>query len=407
MSANDQDAVDVARRAVEIQVLLASLAESEESVSLLQRQSVVFAGNMEEEEEEPCSEEAATQGMAARPRPLHSAAQHDTEDDEDNDGGFMMTQGVAAAPRPLAPTVEPDEEAATQGIAAAPRRLLDAAAAPFVVTAARAGPRKRKSVRVAFTGLRDGQELERLRSIVTALNGTLEDPRVLSAQVTHVVCAPSVGGRPTALSIYAALSRKVLVSPAWLDLSQRQGDFVELGATPALGTADGDAAAVAEASLLTPPPPIPQPPPPSRSESGSGGTSRDGSPYHAHGRTLEAVAGIENPFDGRPVHLTAGFQASHAQDKTVSALLFQDAPLLRRAKVIGPEALSAQRDLVVVFAAEAEVPIWAAAGLAIDVFTWESFLERLVPGHDAKRRTGAARGLPAGGLRKRAREAYS
>jgi hypothetical protein len=215
-------AASCSRLVCEIGILRRALAESEAQV-LESEQSRL--GKRPRIEEPPL-----TQGIAARPRTLPA--------DE-----IELTQGVAAPPRSVLADEPSDDEAepCTQaGVAAAPRSLL----MPLRASA--------QNVHVAFTGLKPGAELQRLHSIVTRLGGTLEGVRTLSQSVTHVVVSPAVGARTTPMSVCAALTKKVLVSPAWLHASDARGAFIALGPAPPTPICALDAPTVGGQPPMTP-----------------------------------------------------------------------------------------------------------------------------------------------------------
>ena len=96
------------------------------------------------------------------------------------------------------------------------------------------------------------------------------------------------------------------------------------------------------------------------------------------------MRGAANPLDGRHVHLTDAFLRQHHSNHTVGALLTSQACLLRAAMRVA----SAREPADVVFAADAEVAGYVGrsgpSGGPTTVLTWESFLDRLVPGHARK-----------------------
>ena len=308
-----------------------------------------------------------TQGVAAVPLPM-------VWNDDEGDDEFNATQGVAASPRPMRvsePAEDESEPSATQGEVAAPRVSLLTAS-----WAQRAIP-PHESVRVAFTGVRDLHELRRLHSIVDRLGGTLEEPHTLSSSVTHLVIAPAVGQTTTAKSVWAALTKKTLVSPGWLDASARLGGFVALAPGPTGATSVVDALTRTSEQRGAPQSAMADGTPignlvhssPQRGEE-HGGTSTD-----AVALAGAAVRGIANPLDGTRVHVTECFKQEHANDKVVNALLTARPVLLKEALMC--DAAAAE---LVLAGTDEHVE---ATGPC--VLTWSTFLERLVPGHAARK----------------------
>ena len=191
--------------------------------------------------------------------------------------------------------------------------------------AAAASPGTRAgTVRVAFTGIRPGDELDRYRGLVSDLGGVSEDGDVVRSETTHCVVFPCVGARRTAKSVWAALTRKLLVPPEWLHESTRRGEFIE----PGVGTPGG----------------------------------------------VVLVRGVCNPLDGQRVCLTAAFRAQHSEHATVGTLLSSQAVLLQAATLVDGAA-----DATVVFVADDELRPERHT-----VYTWEAFLQREVPGHEPR-----------------------
>ena len=331
-------------------------------------------GSSDDDEAPP----AATQGVASPPRRAPAAADgnDDSSDDDDWPAG---TQGEAAA----APVLR------------------------LIVSVPTSSAQPQRPVRIALTGCRDGPSLQRYCAVARALGAEVDAGPVISSAVTHVIVFPAVGAKRTAKSIWAyartapnrvilsattsahacrpaavracfpsrALTKKVLVSPCWLDASSQHGTLLPL--TPAHSTSTSITLTPSPApppllSSQTPPlpPPLPPPSPPS-------------SPPHA-------VRGISNPLDGTRVHVTAAFIAQHRADATVRALLTEQAYLLHAARQL-TSAHAASADFI--FAAEDEAEGWrpvdgggtsSSGALPLmppAVLTWERFLERLVPGH--------------------------
>ena len=169
--------VGAQRLAAEIEVLRAALAESEATIAMLLE---LQAETLSENEDDP-----VTQGMpAAMPRPLTPPAADDDEPE--------MTQGEPSAPRRV--------------LACSPRTRL-----PSVM-------------RIAFVGIRDAQNCTAQGNGHSAWrpSGAADT----SQQRSRVVCVPSVGARRSAMSIFAALSKKILVTPRWIEASAQGGAFV-------------------------------------------------------------------------------------------------------------------------------------------------------------------------------------
>ena len=234
-------------------------------------------------------------------------------------------------------------------------------------TAAAADPPCR-SVRIALTGC-GGTALQRYRAAASVLGVEVENGQVISSAVTHVVVYPAVGAKRTAKSIWAALSKKTLVSPAWLEASSQQGRLLPLEPAPAPARAAATpaatpAASAAAASSVSSAPPMPPP---------------------------QAVRGVANPLDGLRVHVTAAFRAQHRASAIVGALLTEQAYLLGAATIVA----AADEAAHVVFVADGEeerrlaerpppkiCELFPCPPRAPPmVLTWECFLERLVPGH--------------------------
>ena len=277
-------------------------------------------GSSDDDEAPP----AATQGVASPPRRAPAAAD-DNDDSSDDDDWPAGTQGEAAA----APVLR------------------------LIVGAPTSSAQPQRPVRIALTGCRDGPSLQRYCAVARALGAEVDVGPVISSAVTHVVVFPAVGAKRTAKSIWAyartapnrvilsaatsahacrpacaaavrecfpgrALTKKVLVSPCWLDASSQHGTLLPL--TPAHSTSTSLTLTPSPAPpplLSSPapplPPPLPPPPPP------------PSSPPHA-------VRGIANPLDGTRVHVTAAFIAQHRADATVRALLTEQAYLLHAAR---------------------------------------------------------------------------
>jgi hypothetical protein len=307
----------------------------------------------------PAFEHDSTQGMPALPWAPAPAFEHES------------TQGMPALPWTPAPACGNDSDLsmATQGLPAAPRVRL----AP----ATRMGCQQ--VVRVSFTGVRDAGELQRYQSMVTTLGGELEAANTLSPQATHLVCFPDVGTKPSAKSIFAALSKKVLVSPGWLHASETQGGFVALrheqapgstlslrdkaGAPSSAGRAQTVAAAAGRAPHCS-------------TDYGALVAEVEARVGRGGGSVGLAVQGVANPLDGKTVHLTDAFRAQHQRSKLVNELLTGRATLLTRA------AQSANiQAAAFVFAADEEALGLQEANVRAIVLTWGSFVERYVPGH--------------------------
>ena len=314
-----------ARHTVELAILRQALTESEAYITEL-RGSNKRKREDDEDDDDDC---APTQGEAARPR---SATDDDCTSTQGEaarprsatDDDCPPTQGEAAPPRPQ--LCADDDFAPTQGVVAAPRVCL----APATETS---------RIKVAFTGVKSA-ELQRLQSIVKSLGGELEEPSTLTPSTTHVVVAPRVGAKTTPMSVWAALSMKLLVSPAWLDASAAQGSFLV---------------------------------------NGGGGSSSSDVPAE-----LVAVRGIANPLDHKSVYLTDAFREQHKDNKTVIALLMSAQPILLGASTVGLSRATAE----IVFCTDTEYLIHQAGsipGLILrpdaEVYTFPTFLARMVPGH--------------------------
>ena len=160
-----------------------------------------------------------------------------------------------------------------------------------------------------------------------------------------MVCWPSAGFKTSAKSVFAACSKKTLVSPRWLDASSQRGAFVpllfsEAEAAP-LGAAADEVAA------------------------------------------LGAVSGVANPLDGRTVHITDAFRKQHRSSKIVRALLTDGAALLARATMTGAD----EADFVFVADDHRSAPCeQPAPGTRSCFLSWDGFLQVYVPGHDGRAR---------------------
>ena len=308
---------------VAIATLRRSLTDADVTLSLLQRHGPCKRKqrpSSSESDEGSEEEEAATQGSMVSPVPVSCFTQ-----------GFPaapdpVTQGVPAAPDPELTSASDEVEAMTQGAAAEPRIAL-----------------RHRRVRVAFTGVRDRDELQRLRRVVLTLDGDLEPEGVISSDLTHLVVSPAVGARRTAKSVWAALSKKILVGPAWVDECERRGHFAEeLEDVPA---SDDD-------------------------QSGP--------------QFSMSVRGVANPIDRTRVCITEAFRRQHAANRLCAELLTTTPVLLKEAKVVSV-AEGAER----VFAADSEAAELkarlAAAMCHAQVCTWEEFLDQHVPGHSRRR----------------------
>ena len=102
---------------------------------------------------------------------------------------------------------------------------------------------------------------------------------------------------------------------------------------------------------------------------------------------LVAVRGIANPLDHKSVYLTDGFREQHKDNKTVNALLMSAQPILLGASTVGLSRATAE----IVFCTDTEYLIHQAGsipGLILrpdaEVYTFPTFLARMVPGHDMK-----------------------
>lgn len=376
------------RLAAEIEVLRAALAESEATIAML----------------------------------LELQAETLSENEDD----FPVTQGMPAAmPRPLTPpAADDDEPEMTQGEPSAPRRVLACS------------PRTRlpSVMRIAFVGIRDGPELQRLKAMVTQLGGLLEPPNTLSAAVTHVVCVPSVGARRSAMSIFAALSKKILVTPRWIEASAQGGAFVPLAAAaPGLESPARCGGNSCDAEITNGKrrdadegterywqnQARDQPKASSASAHGcsfSEGESSGGGSYIRRGDNsdsitaknlrdgdndgaLHAVAGIANPLDAQKVHLTEAFRRVHSGHKLVGPLLLAEGGMLLKRAAVVPVSRMAS----VIFVAHEDELDSREVSMGALVLTFEGFLERLVPGHNAGRLLQPTTG-GSSGLRKRTRE---
>ena len=344
------------------------------------------------------------------------AKRHRVGSSDDDEAPPAATQGVASPPR-RAPAAADDNDDSSDDDDWPAGTQSEAAAAPvlrLIVGAPTSSAQPQRPVRIALTGCRDGPSLQRYCAVARALGAEVDVGPVISSAVTHVVVFPAVGAKRTAKSIWAyvrtapnrvilsaatsahacrpacaaavrecfpgrALTKKVLVSPCWLDASSQHGTLLPL--TPAHSTSTSLTLTPSPApppllSSPTPPlpPPVPPPPPP------------PSSPPHA-------VRGIANPLDGTRVHVTAAFIAQHRADATVRALLTEQAYLLHAARRL-TSAHTASADFV--FAADDEAEGWrpvdgggngsssALSRWPPAVLTWERFLERLVPGHSRR-----------------------
>lgn len=344
------------------------------------------------------------------------AKRHRVGSSDDDEAPPAATQGVASPPR-RAPAAADDNDDSSDDDDWPAGTQSEAAAAPvlrLIVGAPTSSAQPQRPVRIALTGCRDGPSLQRYCAVARALGAEVDVGPVISSAVTHVVVFPAVGAKRTAKSIWAyvrtapnrvflsaatsahacrpacaaavrecfsgrALTKKVLVSPCWLDASSQHGTLLPL--TPAHSTSTSLTLTPSPAPpplLSSPapplPPPVPPPPPP------------PSSPPHA-------VRGIANPLDGTRVHVTAAFIAQHRADATVRALLTEQAYLLHAARRL-TSAHTASADFV--FAADDEAEGWrpvdgggncsssALSRWPPAVLTWERFLERLVPGHSRR-----------------------
>ena len=380
-------------------------------------------------------------GFEARPMEVPDVATEDLSEEED--GPPLATQGRSAAPLIPPPSDDEDEPQPTQGAApqapfphsiahAGPHHVAESSydddpdddADSSMTLGCPASPMVRlvvgdgwlsssRAVRVALTGLRDGRPLLRYRyhSLAAALGAEVECGHVISSAVTHVVVFPSVGAKRTAKSIWAALTGKLLVSPCWLDASTQRGRLLPLVPAAAIAvvpvsTASCAAAADAPAAAADAPAAAADAPAPDAGGAADavGTVDPDGTADATRLPPLQAVRGIVNPLDGKRVQLTRAFREQHREDSVVGALLTTQAYLLKAATLV-PDA-NAGVDLV--FASDAEESEelrlrqcrqgqWRHAdsrsgdGCAADessglpvVHSWESFLERLVPGHSRR-----------------------
>ena len=322
---------------------------------------------------------AAAGGLAAPPSPLVTHREHGEGDD---DGGADTAS--AAAPDGIGAALPVGGASVTSAQRRRQRPRLAAAAA----AGAGAAPVVRR-VRVAFTGFtstaEDAAALRRCREIVLRCGGELEVANSLSTAATHLVCAPSVGAKASAKSIYAALSRKLLVGPEWLHAAEAAGDtLVE----------------------------------PIDIRSARGGTGASSSSV---GGGVAAVVGIANPLHGAAVCLSDGFRRQHRADRIVTALLTGPAASLlhdRRGGSIVATCADARAAVSrggVAFVSDAEEEAAAAKGerlcgglvrggehdgmLEAGLMSWRRFLACVVPGHGGAGPTAAA--APAAGAASR------
>ena len=311
---------------------------------------------------------AAAGGLAAPPSPLGTHREHGEGDDDGGaDAAAAALDGIGAAlPVEVRASRVRSDGGNGRARGGGGGRGRDA---PVV-----------RRVLVAITGYtstaEDAAALRRCREIVLRCGGELEVANSLSTAATHLVCAPSVGAKASAKSIYAALSRKLLVGPEWLHAAEAAGDtLVE----------------------------------PIDIRSTRGGTGASSSSV---GGGVAAVVGIANPLHGAAVCLSDGFRRQHRADRIVTALLTGPAASLlhdRRGGSIVATCADARAAVSrggVAFVSDAEEEAAAAKGerlcgglvrggehdgmLEAGLMSWRRFLACVVPGHGGAGPTAAA-----------------